>query len=60
MERGSVNKGDLIFDPFAGSGTGFVAAEHLGRRMFGMEISPSYCAVILQRMVDLGLKAGLA
>lgn len=42
-----------VFDPFLGSGTTMVAAQELDRRCFGIEISPAYCAVILQRMKDL-------
>jgi len=41
-----------ILDPFLGSGTTLIAAENLGRRCFGIEISPAYCAVILQRFQD--------
>jgi len=39
-----------IYDPFLGSGTTMVAAQNLNRRCFGIEISPAYCAVILERM----------
>jgi DNA modification methylase len=46
--------GDDVYDPFAGSGTTLLASEGIGRRCFGMEISPAYCAVILQRMTDAG------
>ena len=42
-----------IFDPFLGSGTTMVAAQQLNRRCFGIEISPGYVAVCLQRMKDL-------
>ncbi len=45
------HEGD-VYDPFLGSGTTMVAAENLGRRCFGIEISPAYCAVILQRFAD--------
>jgi DNA modification methylase len=41
-----------IYDPFLGSGTTMIAAQNLGRRCFGIEISPAYCAVILQRFKD--------
>jgi len=46
--------GDLVYDPFLGSGTTMVAAEQLGRRCFGIEIEPKYCSVILERMEKLG------
>lgn len=42
----------LIFDPFLGSGTTLVACQNLSRKCRGIEISPDYCAVILQRMKD--------
>jgi len=41
-----------VYDPFLGSGTTLIAAENLGRRCFGIEISPAYCAVILERYAD--------
>ena len=56
MERGSINKGDIILDLFTGSGTGIVAAEQLARVFMGIEIEPSYCAVTLERMTQMGLK----
>ena len=48
----SSNKGDLIFDGFAGSGTTIAACQKLERRCRAIEISPSYTAVIIQRWVD--------
>ena len=42
--------GDTIYEPFTGSGTTMVACENLGRKCRGIEISPDYCAVILERM----------
>jgi hypothetical protein len=39
----------LIADPFLGSGTTLIAAEQLGRKCYGMEISPQYCDVIVRR-----------
>jgi modification methylase len=51
--------GELVIDPFLGSGTTMLAAEQLNRRCFGMEISPAYCAVILQRMTDAGCECEL-
>lgn len=49
---------DLVFDPFLGSGTTLVACEQLGRTCYGMEISPQYCQVIIDRWERLtGQKA---
>jgi DNA modification methylase len=45
--------GDVIFDPFTGSGTTLAAAEVLNRVGYGAEISPAYCDVILGRMMNL-------
>ena len=46
----SSNHGAIIFDGFAGSGTTMVACQNLGRKCRAIEISPAYCAVILERM----------
>ena len=45
--------GDIVFDPFLGSGTTMAAAQVLGRSGYGIEISPAYCDVILRRMANL-------
>ncbi|KPL07988.1 hypothetical protein AMJ71_08570 [candidate division TA06 bacterium SM1_40] len=55
--RNSSARGEIVCDPFLGSGTTMIASEQLDRRCYGMEIEPKYVAVTLQRMVDLG--AGL-
>jgi site-specific DNA-methyltransferase (adenine-specific) len=41
--------GQIVFDPFAGSGTTIIAAEQADRRCFGLEISPVYCDVAVKR-----------
>jgi hypothetical protein len=52
--------GGIVYDPFLGSGTTLIAAEQLGRKCYGMEISPAYCDVIVQRWENLtGKKAVL-
>jgi len=52
---------DLVADPFLGSGTTLIAAEQLGRKCYGMEISPAYCDVIVKRWETLtGKKAVLS
>ena len=43
----------LAYDPFLGSGTTLIAAEQLGRKCYGMEISPAYCDVIVHRWEKL-------
>ena len=51
-------KACTIYDPFLGSGTTLIAAEQLGRKCYGMEISPAYCDVIVKRWETLtGKKA---
>ncbi len=47
--------GESVYDPFLGSGTTMAAAEQLGRTCYGLELDPAYCAVIIQRMEDMGL-----
>ena len=49
-----------VYDPFLGSGTTIVACEQLGRTGYGMEVSPAYTAVTLQRLADMGLEPRLA
>ena len=39
----------IVPDPFAGSGTIFIAAERAGRRGFGLELDPRYVDVALAR-----------
>src|SRR6516162_6102005 len=52
MRRPIVNNsrpGELVYDPFLGSGTSLIAAEMTGRICCGLEISPAYVDVILRR-----------
>jgi DNA modification methylase len=46
----------IVYEPFAGSGTTAIACEQLARQCRMIEIEPKYCAVILQRMTDMGLE----
>lgn len=48
----STNLGDLVADPFMGSGTTAVAAIQTGRRFFGSEIEPRYFDLACQRIKD--------
>ena len=57
VQDGSI-EGESVYDPFLGSGTTLVACEQLGRTCYGMEISPQYCQVIIDRWEKLtGQKA---
>ncbi len=48
--------GDVVYDPFLGSGTTLAAAHVLERAGYGCEISPAYCDVILRRIEFLMLE----
>lgn len=54
--RNSSKYGDIVFDPFLGSGTSLIAAARLGRRCFGIEIEPRYCDCIVRRYIALSGK----
>ena len=55
-----LKSGAICFEPFAGSGPQFIAAEQLGRRCYGIEIDPKFCDVIVTRWEKLtGQKAKL-
>jgi DNA modification methylase len=45
--------GDVVFDPFLGSGTSIAAAHVHGRVGYGSELSPAYCDVALRRLANL-------
>lgn len=46
------NPGDLVLDPFSGSGTTAKAAKTLGRQFIGLEVNPEYCRIAEQRIAQ--------
>lgn len=48
--RDCTSKGDLVLDPFLGSGTTLVAAAKVGRRGYGLEYEPRFVDVIVRRL----------
>jgi site-specific DNA-methyltransferase (adenine-specific) len=45
-------KGDLVLDPFTGSGSTAVASRHLGRNFIGFDLNPDYVKIANQRMQE--------
>jgi DNA modification methylase len=46
-------EGDIVVEPFGGSGTTAIACEQLGRKCYMMELDPHYCDVIIARWEKL-------
>lgn len=64
VERSVANSSDagqIVLDPFLGSGTTLIACERLGRRCYAIEIEPRYVDVAVKRWENFtGRKAVLA
>ena len=55
-----LRRGELVYEPFLGSGTTLAAAELTERICYGIELDPKYCDVVVQRWQGLsGKKATL-
>jgi DNA modification methylase len=52
-------RGDIVLDPFCGSGTTIVAAEKTGRRAYAIEIDPHYIDVAVKRWQTSSGKAAV-
>ena len=50
--RNNSKRGDLVYEPFSGSGTTIIACERTGRKCRAIELNPGYVAVAIQRWVD--------
>jgi DNA modification methylase len=59
MIANSSRPGEIVYDPFCGSGSSVLAAHQLRRIAYAQEIDPGYVAVSLERMSQLGLKPEL-
>jgi DNA modification methylase len=51
-----LRRGELVYDPFLGSGTTLAAAELTERVCYGVELDPKYCDVVIQRWQSLSNK----
>jgi DNA modification methylase len=49
--KNSSERGDSVFDGFAGSGSTIIAAQSMERICFAMELEPSYCDAIVRRYI---------
>lgn len=55
----SSNPGDMVLDPFCGSGTTSVVAKKLGRRYLGIEMDPGYCCLTEKRLDMVALEPSI-
>ena len=54
--KASSNKDDLVLDPFCGCGTTIAVAQKLGRKWIGIDVSPSACKLMKNRVEKVGAK----
>ena len=52
-------RGDIVLDPFGGSGTSLIAAQKTGRAARLIEYDPAYCDVIIRRFENLTGKSAV-
>ncbi len=53
------NKGDIVLDPFIGSGTTAAVAKKMGRHFIGVEINPDYCSFARNRITKINVEQTL-
>lgn len=54
--RNNTTKGEGVYDPFLGSGTTLIASEKTDRVCYGVELSPAYCDIIVNRWKNFMIK----
>jgi len=52
--KASSNAGDIVLDPFAGTGTTAAVSQKLGRRWIAIDVSPIACKVMSERLNKIG------
>lgn len=55
----SSNVGDVVLDPFLGSGTSAVVAKKIGRKFIGIEINEEYCYYAAKRLAQSNLSGDI-
>jgi len=59
LVKASSNMGDLVLDPFAGTGTTLVVCEELGRNYIGIELNPKLVEICKRRLNEMKLEKEL-
>ena len=55
----SSREGDIVYEPFGGSGSTLIAAEQLNRKCCLIEIDPKYCDIIVRRYKEFKTDADI-
>ncbi len=58
--KASSNPGDTVLDPFSGCATCVSVAEKLGRRWIGIDVSPTSCRLMTDRLRKIGYSIGVS
>jgi len=56
--KASSNPGDIVLDPMCGCGTAVAVAHKLGRQWIGIDVSPTACRLMTDRLRNLGVSIG--
>lgn len=54
--KASSDEGDIVLDPFCGCGTAIAVAHKLNRRWIGIDVAPTGCNEMAERMREIGAK----